>query len=100
MESVDCAVFGKLASDVLRPELVRTVIDGVIEAMSRASMIAERERRGGELVSLDQGIERLTEAIAHGGQASVAPDGPANEPGTRGGAPSPDAGDDDERASG
>ena len=68
---VDDAVLVKLASDVLRPAVVRAVIDGVFEAMRPTTMSKNVDTLRGELKSLDRKIANLTEAIENG--AAVAP---------------------------
>ena len=68
---VDDAVLVKLASDVLRPAVVRAVIDGVFDAMRPTTIAKSVDTLRAELKSLDRKIANLTEAIENGG--AVAP---------------------------
>jgi site-specific DNA recombinase len=71
MDSIDRAVLGTLAHDVLRPEIVNAVVAGVLEQMRPKSPQDHAAAQSSELASLDREIGRLTEAIATGGQLTT-----------------------------
>lgn len=64
MEIADQAVLGAISENVLRPEIVDAVVAGVFEALRQP---AAADTSATELATLDREIERLTDAIAGGG---------------------------------
>lgn len=71
METLDRAVLGKLASDVLRPDIVEAVVAGVLDARRPKANSDQAASIDAELAAIDREIARLTEAIATGGQLTV-----------------------------
>lgn len=67
IEIVDDAVLGTLGGDVLRPEVVKAILDGVIDEMKPRSYVQAVEESRAETQALDREIGRLTTAIADGG---------------------------------
>ena len=68
VELVDQAVLRAIGDDVLRPAVVSAVLDGVFDALRPKVQSDAVETLRIELADVDQQIERLTEAIAQGGQ--------------------------------
>ena len=68
MDALNRAVLGTLASDVLRPEVIDAVLAGVLDAMRPKATDEHAAALSTELATLDREIERLTEAIATGGE--------------------------------
>jgi hypothetical protein len=64
--NVDAAVQSKLVSDVLRPAIVRAVLDGVFEALQPTSVGKSVRALRHDLAALDVKIARLTAAIEDG----------------------------------
>jgi site-specific DNA recombinase len=67
VERVDRAVLRALGGDVLRPAVVMAVVDGVLEALTADKPATRLDAYKSELLGLAQELDRLTEAIAHGG---------------------------------
>lgn len=59
---------GNRSSDLLRPEVVDAVLTGVLDAMRPKEKDDHGAALSTELATLDREIERLTEAIATGGE--------------------------------
>jgi site-specific DNA recombinase len=70
MDRVDAAVLGTLASDVLRPALVMEIVDVALEALRPQTRAADVAGMRSSLQRVDREVDRLTEAIAAGGQLS------------------------------
>jgi len=64
MESIDKAVLATIGGDVLKPKIIDAVIAGVKDAMKPANITRENATRKREIASLEQEIDRMTEAIA------------------------------------
>jgi len=68
IERVDDAVLGTIAGDVLRPAVVMAIVDGVLAALAPKARFRDGKQDRVELQTLERDIERLTEAVAAGGQ--------------------------------
>jgi hypothetical protein len=68
MGRVDDAVLTTLGGDVLRPQVVLAVLDGVLEAMSPRTRARDVDDLRSELAGLDRELARLSNAIAAGGE--------------------------------
>jgi Recombinase zinc beta ribbon domain len=68
MEQVDRAVLAALAGDVLTPAVIMAVVDGVLNAFKAPTTGVTAELKRAELKDIDRQIERLTDAIAAGGE--------------------------------
>jgi site-specific DNA recombinase len=68
VDRVDKAVLGTLASDVLRPRVAMALVDGVLDAMRPQTRAADVSSLRTELHVVSREVDRLTEAIASGGQ--------------------------------
>ncbi len=71
VDRVDRAVLSKLSKDVLRPAVVKAIIEGVFKALQPKTVTANVGALRAELRALDKKIGNLTEAIEGG--AAVAP---------------------------
>ncbi len=60
---MDDAVLRAIAGDVLRPEVVRTVVDAVFEALQASSAATNIDGMRAELRTLDTTIARLVKSI-------------------------------------
>jgi site-specific DNA recombinase len=67
LERIDTAVLGTLAGDVLRPAVIHAVIAGVLDALEPKAVGRDVERSRAELARVERELERLTDAIAAGG---------------------------------
>ena len=67
-ERVDEAVLKTLGGDVLRPAVVRAVLDGVAEAMKPGTADRGLDALSAEHETIERELARLSEAIAAGGQ--------------------------------
>jgi hypothetical protein len=66
MDHVDCAVLDALGFE-LRPEVVDAVLDGVFEAIDAKGPTGDADRLRRELTNVEQEADRLSTAIATGG---------------------------------
>jgi site-specific DNA recombinase len=67
MDRVNDAVLRTLAGDVLRPEVVMAVVDGVLDSLQPANLTRERERLRHEFGQAERQVANLAKAIAAGG---------------------------------
>lgn len=67
-DRVDEAVLTTLAGEVLRPQLVMAVIDGVLREMTPRSRANELHQSQAALRTVEQGISNLAQAIAAAGE--------------------------------
>ena len=67
MESIDDAVLAAIGGDVLRPQVIMAIIDGVIAELSPVSRKRTIARQRKDLTQVDREITNLTKAIAAGG---------------------------------
>jgi hypothetical protein len=65
--TLDMAVLRSLATDRLRPAVVRAIIDEILAELAPPSLARDREHNRKALAALDTEIARLTTAIAQGG---------------------------------
>jgi site-specific DNA recombinase len=68
LDRVDDAVFSTLIGDVLRPQIVMAVIDGVLEEMTPRSRSRDLLENEAALRTVEQGISNLAQAIAAAGE--------------------------------
>jgi site-specific DNA recombinase len=68
IERIDEAVLGRIGGDVLRPEVVMAILDGVIGAMSPPTIARDLDALRSELSGIEREIARLTNAVAAGGE--------------------------------
>ncbi len=68
VDRIDQAVLAKLAGDVLQPEFVMAVVDGLVEAYAPERAATEIARLQDECDQLTREIGNLTHAIAAGGR--------------------------------
>jgi DNA invertase Pin-like site-specific DNA recombinase len=68
MDHVDAAVLAAFGGDVLRPEILEAVIEGVFAALDEGVSQEDERRLRRELAAVEQEAARLTAAVAAGGQ--------------------------------
>jgi hypothetical protein len=68
---LDDSVISAVGEDVLDPEVIERAVQRAIDLLAPGARKAEAERLRGELATLDTEIERLTNAIAGGGDPHV-----------------------------
>ena len=68
LDRVDDAVFSTLVGDVLQPQVVMAVIDGVLEEMTPRSRFRDLVENKAALRTVEQGISNLAQAIAAAGE--------------------------------
>ena len=67
-ERIEDAVLRVLGGDVLRPEVISAVLDGIFAALAPEAIAPNLERARAELATVEREIARLVEALAYGGE--------------------------------